>query len=186
MAKDKKGKLLVKKIICVLIGAVVLAHWLTGCEGGDIASLMDSQTQIPARPITDGSEYNVQAQPNTPQREPGQIDIDLVTMSPTLVAAQVFWMMNSPGDFVGQVVRVLGTHATIFWEDGNMQLSYIVMDVDVSCCGEAFEFILAPHLIEAYGYPEDGAIIEIIGTFSHYTALGTRFHYIAVSDITIF
>ena len=112
-------------------------------------------------------------------------DIDLTVLSVTMVSAQAFQMRVSPEDFLGQTVRIRGSHYTFPWDEAGMDVHYVVLDLTAGCCGEAFEFILTDELIESVGYPPHGAIIEVVGVFSSYEMFGLEFHYLYAFEINV-
>jgi len=122
---------------------------------------------------------------NSPMQAVEEIDIDLVRMGPTMVSAQVFWIMLSPEDYLGQVIRIMGSYYAFYWEEGEMQLHYIVLDLTAGCCGQAFEFKLPAHIVDAVGYPSEGSVIEIVGVFSSYEMWDNVFYYLAVREIIV-
>ena len=89
------------------------------------------------------------------------VDVDLTTMSSTMVYSYVADMLENPSDYKGQLVRMDGDSNTTH---GGTH-SCIVYDA-LGCCIEGIEYILAD---EEADYPDDGEGITVVGTFATYT-----------------
>ena len=113
------------------------------------------------------------------------IDVDLTQLGPMIISAQVSRMLMEPDKYLGQTVRVKGSYFSFFWNEGNMRLHYVVLDLTVGCCGQGFEIILSDNIISNQGYPPENSVIEVTGTFSSYEKLGRTFYYLAVFEIII-
>ena len=86
------------------------------------------------------------------------VDVDLTTMSSTVVYSYVADMLANPDDYKGQLVRMEGDSNTTH---GGTH-SCIVYDA-LGCCTEGIEYVL-----EEEEYPEDGDGITVVGTFATY------------------
>ena len=86
------------------------------------------------------------------------VDVDLTTMSSTVVYSYVADMLENPDHYKGQLVRMEGDSNTTH---GGTH-SCIVYDA-LGCCTEGIEYIL-----EDEEYPEDGDGITVVGTFATY------------------
>ena len=97
----------------------------------------------------------------------GDVDVDLTTMSGTMVYSYVADMLANPESYRGQVVRMHG--------DSNMthggSHSCIVYDA-LGCCTEGIEYVLAD---EELDYPDDGDSITVVGTFATYSKGGNTY-----------
>ena len=167
----------------------IFVMMLSGCaEGGtgNLSRLFEGQPTIPQRPQTAepfDSEIAPVPREVAPRTEAGHVDIDLTRMSVTMVSAQVWQMMVIPYDYLGLTVRVRGSYYTFLWDEADMQLHYVVLDLTAGCCGQAIEFILSEELINSIGYPVQNTPIEITGVFTYYEKFGYLFFYLAVDEI---
>jgi len=97
----------------------------------------------------------------------GDVDVDLTSMSGTMVYSYVADMLANPESYRGQVVRMKG--------DSNMthggSHSCIVYDA-LGCCTEGIEYVLAD---EDADYPSDGDSITVVGTFATYSKGGNTY-----------
>lgn len=98
----------------------------------------------------------------------GEIDVDLTTLSGTMVYAEVYNMMISPKNYIGKTVKMNGTFTAYYDEDsGNYYFSCIIMDA-TACCSQGIEFILTDDYIYPDDYPEEGDTICVVGVFDTY------------------
>jgi len=87
------------------------------------------------------------------------VDVDLTTMSSTMVYSYVADMLANPSDYKGQLVRMEGDSNTTH---GNTH--YCIVYDALGCCTEGIEYVLA----DAEEYPDDGDGITVVGTFATY------------------
>ena len=90
----------------------------------------------------------------------GDVDVDLTTMSSTMVYSYVADMLANPEGYKGQLVRMDGDSNTTH---GGTH-SCIVYDA-LGCCTEGIEYVLP----DEEAYPADGDSITVVGTFATYT-----------------
>ena len=90
----------------------------------------------------------------------GDVDVDLTTMSSTMVYSYVADMLANPEGYKGQLVRMEGDSNTTH---GGTH-SCIVYDA-LGCCTEGIEYVLP----DEEAYPADGDSITVVGTFATYT-----------------
>lgn len=88
------------------------------------------------------------------------VDVDLTTMSSTMVYSYVADMLANPSNYKGQLVRMEGDSNTTH---GGTH-SCIVYDA-LGCCTEGIEYMLQ----DDEEYPDDGTGITVVGTFATYT-----------------
>ena len=100
------------------------------------------------------------------------VDVDLTTMSSTMVYSYVYDMLSHPSDYKGQMVRMDGDSNTTH---GGTH-SCIVYDA-LGCCTEGIEYILPEE-----EYPEDGTKITVVGRFATYTK-GEGTYFVLVDSV---
>jgi len=98
----------------------------------------------------------------------GKVDVDLTTMSASVVYSAVYDMISNPSSYKGKVIRMNGPLA--MYQDpssGKRYFACIIMDA-TACCSQGIEF----ELNSRYSYPEDypdlGTEITVTGTFDTY------------------
>ncbi len=164
-----------KKIICFML-STALAVSFVGC-GNDTAAADDTataQTEITAdNNLTDGSAstadtedmFNLEDADSTADPT---VDLDLTSLSSTMIYSEVFNMMMAPGEYEGKKVKMSGSCASYKDEEtGKIYYACIVQDA-TQCCSQGLEFVLSDEYSDD-DYPADGTEITIKGTFSTYT-----------------
>lgn len=96
------------------------------------------------------------------------IDVDLTSLSSTMVYSEVYNMMVSPMDYIGKTVRMDGLFALYYDETtGNNYYACIIKDA-TACCSQGIEFVLKDHYAYPDDYPEEGGEICVVGVFDTY------------------
>ncbi len=102
------------------------------------------------------------------ENEYGLIDVDLTTLSSTMVYAEVYQMMTSPEDYIGKTVRMSGTFDYYHDEStGRYYLACIVQDA-TACCAQGIEFVPSGSFRCPEDFPEVGELICVAGVFDTY------------------
>lgn len=108
------------------------------------------------------------------------VDVDLTTLSSTMVYSEVFNMMMEPMAYEGQTIKMDGNCAIYSDEEtGNTYYTCVVQDA-TQCCSQGLEFLLDSEQYALEDYPADGDPIVIKGTFSTYEEDGGT--YITIKD----
>ena len=114
--------------------------------------------------------------------EASAMEIDLTSMSSTMVYSYVFNMVNAPDDFIGQRFKIRGTYDEQYWDQTNLTYHYIVIADATACCAQGLEFVLTdPNA----AYPQLGEEFEISGIFGTYEEDGLNYIRIDADIITI-
>ncbi len=96
------------------------------------------------------------------------IDIDLTTLSSTMVYSEVYNMMLTPDAYVGKTIKMEGMFTSFY--DENMDKTYfacIISDA-TACCSQGIEFVLTDKYTYPDDYPEEGGNICVVGVFDTY------------------
>ena len=104
---------------------------------------------------------------STVEKEYDSVDIDLSSMSSSLVYSEVLNMMTTPTDYIGKTVKMTGTLVSMVDEvDNNTYLACIIQDA-TACCAQGIEFQpLEKDLEDSNLY--DNQEITVVGTFDEY------------------
>lgn len=96
------------------------------------------------------------------------IDVDLTTLSSTMVYSEVFNMVSTPENYIGKTIKMDGAFRS-FHDDstGNDYFSCIIQDA-TACCAQGLEFVLTEDYSYPEDYPEEGGFITVIGVFDTY------------------
>lgn len=96
------------------------------------------------------------------------IDLDLTRLSSTMVYSEVYNMRYEPEPYYGKVVRIEGLFSVYTHpETGEPYFNCIIPDA-TACCSQGIQFFLADAegLVYPDDFPENGATVTVVGTFS--------------------
>lgn len=172
----------------LLIALCIAALALTGCgQKGTLDTTANAlTTAAPRQTVQAVQTENPTAAPilseatDAPVAESSAAEIDLTSMSSTMVYSYVFNMVNAPNDFIGQRFKIRGTYDEQFWDQTNLTYHYIVIADATACCAQGLEFVLTD---ESAAYPQPGDEIEISGVFSTYEEEGNLYIQIVADSI---
>ena len=118
-----------------------------------------------------------------PAQASGELDVDLTTLSSTMVYSEVYNMMYEPDRYVGKRIKMDGQFAV--YEDPNTGAVYtacIIKDA-TACCSQGLEFVLAGEKTYPDDYPELGSEITVTGTFQLYDENGTTYCHLVDAEM---
>ena len=111
------------------------------------------------------------------------IDVNLSTLSATMLFAEIINIMNRPEDYLGQVIKIHGEYFNYYHEENNQYIHFVLVFDEMDCCEQRFQF----RVNEDFGSPEElfeiGEGIEIIGVFQSYDGEGLGGYYLAVEEL---
>lgn len=183
----KNGKRMLSLAVCLLLaansfacskgGAAASANARTGSSSTGVADVLQSRMDkqnaegTPASEIAvtfpSGTEQSAGGAPSEGKSKDG-IDLDLTTFSSTMVYSEVLGMLYEPDSYMGKVVKMKGNFS-VYHDDvtGKDYFACIIQDA-TACCAQGIEFRLKGDPKYPEGYPEEGAEITVVGTFSTY------------------
>lgn len=95
-----------------------------------------------------------------------KIDLDLTTMSSTVVYSTVYNMLSDPNAFDGQVIKITGQVVQVpDPTDMHIYCACIIADA-TACCQSGIEFV--PSNVDLSKLPANGSEITVTGIFSQY------------------
>ena len=109
------------------------------------------------------------------------IDVDLTELNSMIIYAQLFNMVMNASDYLGKTVKMRGTYSASPSAQENQYSHFIVIDDETECCSQGLEFTWNGE----HNYPEEKAIIEIVGVFSSNTINNRAYYYLAVDELDI-
>lgn len=175
-----------KKISAFLL-VLVLTATLIGCEkkndgktkktnGQSVSDIIQQQMDK-----EDGVNATITQNPEPPEKTPssgntvqGDVDVDLTTLSSTLVYSEVYNMLTSPDDYIGKTVKMKGLFSLYYAYDENdeiipNQIYYACVIADATaCCQQGMEFILGNDAKYPDDYPAEDTEITVVGEFRTY------------------
>lgn len=96
------------------------------------------------------------------------VDLDLTTLSSTMVYSEVYNMMYEPEDFVGKIIRMDGTFNTYHDEETGLDYYACIIQDATACCAQGVEFIPTEDYSYPADYPEVGDWVTVTGVFDTY------------------
>ena len=113
------------------------------------------------------------------------VDVDLTSLSNTMLYAKIYDIMDSPKDYLGKTIKIVGMFAKGEDEDGNNHYAIAASDL-AGCCVSALEVIWVGDHVYPDDYPELNQVIKIQGEFKTFEYKGNTMYYIETHDIMIF
>lgn len=111
------------------------------------------------------------------------IDVDLTTMSSTMVYSEVYNMLVTPNEYIGKKVKMRGEFA--IYEDektGSRYFAVIIADAS-ACCSQGLEFVLKGEHSYPKDYPELGTEITVMGQFQTYEENGEKYSHLIDAEV---
>ncbi|MBP5304054.1 MAG: hypothetical protein J6Z00_04125 [Clostridia bacterium] len=94
-------------------------------------------------------------------------DVDLTTLSSTMVYSEVLNMIQNPSEYSGKKVKMSGAFAM---SEGPTRNYYACIIKDATqCCAQGIEFVWDGDHTYPDDYPAVGADITVVGTFDSYS-----------------
>ena len=138
-----------KRLLCAAVAAVlVITAALSGCG-------KDQEPKQQQGPV----------QPTLPAAA-AACDVDLTTLSSTMVYSEVYNMLAEPAKYMGKKIKMAGTFAVYQGEDKNYY-ACLISDA-TACCSQGIEFVLDGEYRFPEDYPELGTEITVTGYFDTY------------------
>lgn len=151
---------------------------LTGCG----SSAPPAATPVPTlRPVmTPAPAFTPEPTPS-PTPHPDGVDLDLTSLSATMVFAEVASLVRSPEDYLGKTIRVQGPLAVY---NANPALGidhfYTILVQDATaCCQQGLEFIWPEGTL-----PDAGTELLITGRYEAYDFGGLPSYHIVADSVT--
>lgn len=113
--------------------------------------------------------------PERPSSESVSVDVDLTTLSSTMVYSEVLNIMTAPETYVGKTVKMKGYFG--YYHDENTDKYYFACMIPdaTACCAQGIEFILTDEYLFPDDYPEEGEVVTVAGEFMIYEEDGSTY-----------
>jgi hypothetical protein len=128
------------------------------------------------------------AQENRPQRAKAEgVDVDLTALSGTMVFAEVYNMMSEPDKYVGKKIKAGGIYQTSCFDENNVCYHFVVVADAAGCCPTGLPFVRSGggERVNPNDYPEEMAMIEVVGIFEGYEGGGRTYYRLAAEDVKV-
>lgn len=133
-------------------------------EGGDgqgdspvfpaVSPALEEETENPAADL----------QPDSQEAPAVSVDVDLTTLSSTMVYAEVFNMMMSPDDYIGRTIRMTGIF-TVYQDPETKQVYCgVIVEDATACCAQGFDLVMPEKRSYPQDYPAPESEITVVGT----------------------
>ena len=167
-----------RRILRLIVSALCALALLAGC--GRQAEAPEAPPSPPA-----SSAPAAQPAPETPETPEAAgktpVDVDLTTLSSTMVFAEVSNLLYDPIPYLGKTVRMEGEFSVdhAYTMEGELDLSenyfYCIIEDALACCAQGLEFSLADSTaVYPADYPEEGSQITVVGTVEFFEENGFR------------
>lgn len=163
-----------RKSFLRLAAALAAALVLAGCGGkapAPSSSVPSAPSSSTALPQDSGPE---------PEAQAGAVDVDLTTLSSTMVFAEVSNLVYNPIPYLGKRVRMEGIFSVdhAYTLDGEVDYSqnyfYCIIEDALACCAQGLEFSLAGDYTYPDDYPAEGDTVRVVGTVEFFEENGFR------------
>lgn len=135
-------------------------------------------SEKPSEPLTSSETNSVDSSET-------EIDVDLTTLSSTMIFGEVSYMMVKPEKYLGKTIKMNGEYYASYYEQTDKHYHFVIIADAEACCQEGIEFILAGDYTYPDDYPKDGDQVEICGEFASYIEEGRTYYHIKTNEIKI-
>ena len=134
----------------------------------------------------DNAKAGVVNSESTSKQEEKPIDIDLTTLSSTVVYSEVYGMLTNPYSYTGKKVKMQGGFSVYHDVDTGKDYFAVIIADATACCSQGMEFVLAGDYKYPEDYPEIGEYITVTGIFKTYKENGDTYCHLtdAVMEIS--
>ena len=152
-----------KRIVAGLLTALLVL--LAGCGAVEPAPSVTPPVSEPATvPTPVPTTEQATAAFSIPSGLPA-VELDLSSLSKTMMYSQVYDMIYNPDAYLGKTVRILGpVNCAVDEETGREHYACIIEDA-TACCMQGIEFELADPDVSV---PPNGETVLVSGTFDTY------------------
>lgn len=159
----------IRKIVLSLLLSSILT---SGCGNSKVDDIIQSQEEKEESISTDSADV---ANNQCDDSSIIDIDLDLTTMSSTMVYSEVYNIMCYPDEYREKCIKMSGT-CSIFEDVVTGQLYYACIIQDATqCCQQGIEFNLQDSYIYPDDYPENGEEVTVVGIFETYAEDGVLY-----------
>ncbi len=109
------------------------------------------------------------------------VDIDLTTLSSSMVYAQVYDFLANPTDYEGKSIRVEGEFVSQYYDVTDMTYYFVIVNDATGCCPQGLEFFPSTDI----ELPQSGTTISIVGEFVSYDENGNNYYRIDADTLKI-
>ncbi len=159
-------------------GLAALALALTACAPPASGSAAPASAAAPAATPVPTAMPKATATPEpAPTPAPDGVDVDLTTLSATMVFAEVASMIRTPEHYLGKTIRMRGP-LMVYEANPALEIDWfytVVVQDATACCQQGMEFVWEDGTL-----PEAGTMVQVTGSYEAYDCGGmTGYHIVA-------
>lgn len=132
-----------------------------------------------------GSGVSVESGESVGSGESAAVDVDLTSLSSTMVYAEVYNIMMNPNDYIGKTIKMRGPYVTSFYDQTGMNYHYVLIEDAAACCQQGMEFKLPEDFAFPQDYPEVNTEIEVAGVFGSYDEQDYTYYYLEAEGLSV-
>lgn len=152
-----------KKIICLILAAAAVFS-LTSCGSNTSAEAETAEAKSQAA-------YS-------------NVDIDLASMSGTMVYSEVNNLVSAPQDNIGKVIRMKGNFTSNYYQETKTTYYFCIIQDATACCSQGLEFVLSKGANDPASYPPDNTEITVTGVFESYQEGTDTYYHLANAEMS--
>lgn len=165
---------------------MIIVSLLTACSSGSNVDTsenkitkVDTKTESINPEASDTIEKFEEEQGSVAESSESPVDIDVTSLSSTMIAAELFNVQRNMPDYIGKTIKLKGKYNEYYdsYYERTIHLVY-AMD-EGGCCPIEFEIVLP----EGESYPQKENEIEIFGKISSDTSADYTNYYIETLEI---
>ncbi len=156
-----------KKMFCLTI-CLLITLAFSACGNN---SSTDGDTEKEAASVVETEAQEM----DKIQSDTKGIDVDLTTLSSTMVYSEVYNMMSEPDDYLGKTIKMDGSFAVFHNEETDKYYYACIIQDATACCSQGLEFELNGDYKYPDDYPAEGENVCVVGTFDVYEEGGNSY-----------
>lgn len=171
-----------------LILCLVTAVSLSGCGARYGANIHTESSTTGVSEVLESGMAEATAEPTAePEAEVSKeaegedvayenIEVDLTSLSATMVYSEVYNMLTQPDSYLGKTVRMAGQYTEHYNEQTDTTyFACIILDA-TACCAQGMEFDLIDRYVYPGDYPKEGDMICVEGVYDRYEEDGFPYY----------
>ena len=102
-------------------------------------------------------------QPDSPEPTAVSVDVDLTTLSRTMVYAEALNMMMSPDDYIGKIIRMAGIFKVYQNPETEQVFCGVIVQDATACCAQGFDIAMPGNAVYPQDYPGAESEVTVVG-----------------------
>jgi len=144
-------------------------------QAGAASSLASISQESTTSSAASDRRESTSSSANKAPSKPEKVDLDLTTMSSTMVYSEVFNMVTTPENYIGKTVKMRGTYMYYYDEKPNHYYFFCLISDAMACCSQGIEFSLTKDYRYPEDYPKPDDEITVVGVFDSYEEEGNTY-----------